>query len=80
MLHDRQDYNERVQDSMDIIPENEPVLLIRAQDICAPLVMRFWASLHLANGGDKVLYERMMDHAQKAEEWQHSHGCKMADF
>lgn len=35
MLHDRKDYNRRIQDSENIIPEDEPVFLLRAQDVNA---------------------------------------------
>ena len=35
MLHARKDYNERIQDSANLIPDDEPVFLLRAQDINA---------------------------------------------
>lgn len=79
MLHAREDYN-RIQDPENKIPEEEPVFIVRAQDVCAPDVMRFWAALHLSIGGDKKMYIQMMAHAKLAEEWQHKCGCKLADF
>jgi len=55
MKHARQDYN-RIQDSEGLIPEDEPVFLLRGQDTVAPGVVRFWAS-----GGRPVAFERLAD-------------------
>jgi hypothetical protein len=44
MKHVRQDYN-RIQDPDGIIPEDEPVMLFRAQDQLAHLALRFYAGL-----------------------------------
>ncbi len=43
MLHKRKDYNERIQDKANIIPDDEPVFLIRGQDVIAPDTLRFYA-------------------------------------
>jgi hypothetical protein len=42
MKHARNDYN-RIQDPENKIPENEPVFLLRGQDIFAPAVLLFYA-------------------------------------
>ena len=42
MLHARADYN-RIQDPAGLIPEDEPVFLLRAQDRTAYLAVRWWA-------------------------------------
>lgn len=42
MLHARADYN-RIQDPAGLIPEDEPVFLLRAQDRTAAFVVRWWA-------------------------------------
>lgn len=39
MKHARDDYNQRIQDSADLIPEDEPVFLFRAQDALAPAAL-----------------------------------------
>ncbi len=62
MLHAREDYN---QGKMDGIPENEPVFLLRAQDITAASVVRYWASLQL----DGPLKDMALSHADLMDEW-----------
>lgn len=42
MKHARQDYN-RIQDPSGQIPDDEPVFLLRGQDICAPVAIQAWA-------------------------------------
>jgi len=42
MKHARADYNQRVQDSANIIPQDEPVFLLRAKDPVAAETVRFW--------------------------------------
>ncbi len=44
MKHAREDYN-RIQDPAGLIPEDEPVILLRGQDKLAPLVLRYYAML-----------------------------------
>jgi len=39
MKHARKDYNERIQDTANLIPQDEPVFLLRAQDPCAIYAM-----------------------------------------
>ena len=50
MKHARSDYD-RIQDPSRIIPEDEPVFLLRAQDISAPAAVEKWADEHLRHGG-----------------------------
>jgi hypothetical protein len=42
MKHAREDYN-RIQDPAGLIPEDEPVFLLRGQDIFAPELVLAWA-------------------------------------
>jgi len=42
MKHAREDYN-RFQDPENKIPVDEPVFLLRGQDIMAPMTLRHWA-------------------------------------
>ena len=69
MLHARNDYNERIQDSAKLIPDEEPVFLIRGQDQVGRLAVRAWAHLHRINGGSDTAYELAMAHADKMESW-----------
>lgn len=41
MKHAREDYN-RIQDPENIIPENEPVFLLRGKDVAAPHAIEAW--------------------------------------
>lgn len=45
MLHPREDYNHRIQDNEKLIPEDEPVLLLRAQDALSDEVVELYAQL-----------------------------------
>lgn len=78
MKHARSDYD-RIQDPEGLIPEDEPVFLIRGQDQVGPEVLRYWADLHVANGGDSSLSASVDQHALDMEAWQAEHGKKVAD-
>jgi len=69
MIHARKDYTERIQDSANLIPADEPVFLIRAQDQVGHLAVRAWAHAHRLNGGSDIAYTLAMDHADKMERW-----------
>ena len=69
MIHARSDYNDRVQDASGIIPEDEPVFLIRAQDRVGADAVRAWAYLHRLGGGSDVAYMMAMRHADLMEQW-----------
>jgi hypothetical protein len=79
MKHAREDYN-RIQDPENKIPEDEPVFLLRAQDVTAPDVLEYWAELNDDKFGDKALIRRTLLHAAAMREWQRQHGSKLADF
>lgn len=78
MKHARGDYN-RIQDPSGKIPADEPVFLLRAQDISAPETLRFWADENVRNGGDLELSRLAEQWATTMEEWQDKHGNKPAD-
>lgn len=69
MKHQDGKYNDRVQDSANLIPEDEPVFLIRAQDIVSGDAVRAWAYLNEKAGGDRELSERARNHAALMDEW-----------
>ena len=78
MKHARKDYN-RIQDPAGLIPEDEPVFLLRAQDKSAPATLRIWADLNMEHGGDPALSVLAVQWAEKMERWQGKHGSKAAD-
>lgn len=80
MIHGREDYNDRVQDSAGRIPDDEPVFLIRAQDLVGPAAVEAWANLNQVAGGDLNLSLMAKDHAARMKLWQNDHGKKLADL
>ncbi len=69
MIHARKDYTERIQDSVGLIPADEPVFLIRGQDIVGADAVRAYANLHKLNGGSDEVYLKAMRHADLMEAW-----------
>lgn len=70
MKHQDDKYNERIQDSANLIPEDEPVFLIRAQDIVSGDAVRAWAQLNDDAGGNPELSTAACDHALLMDAWQ----------
>lgn len=68
MLHPRKDYAQ-IQDPANLIPKDEPVFLMRAQDQVAAGVVRQWAQANTNAGGDLRLSRLAMEHATKMEAW-----------
>lgn len=79
MKHARDDY-QRIQDPAGIIPEDEPVFLIRAQDLTGPDTVRAWARLQYSHKGNRDMALLAMRHADAMEDWQREHGAKVADM
>lgn len=69
MKHARPDYN-RIQDPDNKIPENEPVFLLRAQDVAASLAVDAWAGLAARAGADPKIVQMAREQAQLMREWQ----------
>lgn len=78
MKHARPDYN-RIQDPAGLIPEDEPVFLIRGQDKLAPQILRYYAMRAAEHGAFKIA-ELTLDQATAMEEWQALHISKIADL
>lgn len=79
MIHAREDYN-RIQDPAGKIGTEEPVFLLRAQDMTAPAIVRAWATeqkkyVH----ADQKAIALAEAHADRMEQWQRDHGCKLAN-
>jgi len=80
MLHARKDYQERIQDSANIIPEDEPVFLIRAQDALGPDIVDQWADWAEEEGAKEDIVEHAREHAEAMRKWQEEHGSKIPDM
>lgn len=78
MKHARSDYN-RIQDPDGLIPEDEPVMLFRAQDQLMPAVLREYMVWLREEGLNEMAY-RIARHIRAVEEWQETHGCKLPDM
>lgn len=68
MLHARPDYN-RIQDPAGIIPADEPVFLLRAQDKHAASFLRLYARTIRSEGGDAELADMADRHAARMDAW-----------
>lgn len=62
-----------------IIPDDEPVLLLRAQDVCAPAALDFYAEQLMGSGADKELVDAVRRHAQAMRDWQRERKTKVPD-
>ncbi len=79
MLHARTDYNERIQDSAGLIPQDEPVFLIRACDTLGPETLQAWATAAEAIGVTPDVIAAVRLHARRMVQWQNRHGFKRPD-
>lgn len=68
MKHARSDYD-RIQDPAGKIPADEPVFLLRAQDVTAAAVVRYWIELNETLGGDPALINMCRTHAALMQAW-----------
>lgn len=69
MKHARADYD-RIQDPDEKIPLDEPVFLVRGQDLSGPATLRYWALQNEKRHGDPRATALANAHARKMEEWQ----------
>ena len=70
MKHARKDYD-RIQDPLKIIPSDEPVFLVRGQDMLAGDVARFWADRAEALGAAAHIVQAAREHADAMDAWPH---------
>ncbi len=59
----------RVKESFEMIPEKEPVFVIRAADVAAGDVVRKWADVNESRGGDPRLSTAARKHAKLMDQW-----------
>lgn len=79
MKHARADYD-RIQDPAGKIPKNEPVFLIRGQDLAAPETLREYAMEAHRKGADNALIMAVLDHVREIERWQREIARKTPDL
>lgn len=89
MKHAREDYN-RIQDPAGLIPEDEPVFLLRGQDIFAPELVMAWARKAIdqakvySDGPQKTQLTDMallaMEQAMRMMDWQIYNKAKIPDY
>lgn len=79
MKHARPDYN-RIQDPAGIIPEDEPVLLLRGQDLAAPEAVRAWIKQARILGASEEILDAASGQALEMIRWQEEHGAKVPDM
>jgi hypothetical protein len=68
MLHARSDYD-RIQDPAGLIPQDEPVMIFRAQDSVAWLAVAYYADMLEAAGGDMEMVRICREHAKRMRYW-----------
>jgi hypothetical protein len=79
MKHARADYD-RIQDPAKLIPDMEPVFLIRGQDLAAPEALRQYAVEAHRQGATNDLINAVLDHAREMERWQRERARKTPDL
>lgn len=78
MRFTREDYTRRIIDSDNKIPDNEPVFLLRAQDVHAPATLRYYAD-QLEKSGNIEMANELRLHARQMIVWQKSVNVKNPD-
>jgi hypothetical protein len=78
MIHARSDYD-RIQDPAGLIPEKEPVLLVRGQDRSAAETADFWADTEERKGGDPRLIAAARMQAERIRQWNRDVKVKAPD-
>lgn len=68
MRHAREDYA-RIQDPAGLIPEDEPVFLLRGRDRVAHLAVLFWAVQAEASGASPAITEKARAQAEAMKAW-----------
>jgi DNA-binding phage protein len=64
---DRSDYNDHFMS--DVIPDDEPVFVIRAQDVVSGDAVRAWADLAEKAGASEKMVAMARNHARLMDQW-----------
>lgn len=78
MRHLRSDYDP-IQDPRGLIPDDEPVFLLRGQDAATPAAIRAWADSALDLGSDREMVAEVRRWADAIDAWQARHGAQPPD-
>ena len=62
------------------IPENEPVFLLRGQDVAAPATLRYWAGTVEEYGADATIVDAARHQAENMVQWSAPHEGKVPDM
>jgi len=79
MRHGRTDYQQRIVDTAGLIPENEPVFLLRGKDAAAPETVRAYAEAARRRGAEAVADNALLV-AREMETYQLTAGSKPPDM
>lgn len=81
MKHAREDYQRRIVDTEDLIPEDEPVMLFRAQDRhFIPLLIEYAKMVEDDPDADPRIWKAVWGHIDAARDWKREHGVKSPDL
>jgi hypothetical protein len=80
MKFNRADYQNRIIDLAKLIPDDEPVFLIRASDIVGPSAVRHWAKIAEQSGATAGMVADALIQANQMDGWQRKHGKKIPDI
>lgn len=72
----RRDYDQ----SFDQIPEDEPVFVIRGQDVIGWAAVQAWANLAQAAGANPVTVESALQHAHRMKAYANQVRCAIPDI
>lgn len=79
MKHARSDYN-RIQDPAKLIPEDEPVFLLRGQDKFAPQMLDHYLELMFGVVKDQKMFDLVSQLQDDMMDWQVEHRVKIPDL
>jgi len=80
MRFGREDYDRRIIDTDNKIPQDEPCFFLRGKDVLAPALLLEWAKQLRLSGGDPNMASNAEEHAQLMIDWQRKHGGKTPDM
>lgn len=79
MIHAREDY-QRIQDPAGMIPPDEPVFLIRGQDVAGPIAVLCWAHEAQRAGASAKIVTSAKVQADRMMKWQREQKAKVPDL
>ena len=79
MKHARADYD-RIQDPAGLIPDDEPVFLIRGRDMVGPSAVESWALLAEMAGASPDIVAAARAQVGRMRGWQQANGYKVPDM